>query len=419
MKVKISPSLIDGKLTAPSSNSYTQSAMACALFAKGSSVIKNVTWTNEAITALSIVQNFGADVNIVNNCLKAEGGKPIYSDQINCGESGSCFDMFSPVAALQDKPITVNASDNILKQHAIFIEKKLRKAGVMCTTNNGNNTVIIHGPIKGGHLKPGLPYNSHFVTGLLISLPLLSDDSVIELESPAGKHDIDITLNVMQKFGVYVDNNSYLRFTISGKQCYKPAEIDIEGDWNSACFLLTGAAIAGKMKIKNLHSDSYQPDKAITSVLEKAGARVKSVSDTVICKHNMLKSFVFDATQYPGLVYPLVALAARCNGKSILSVRQNITDNENNNLDILIREYLKMGVNIYMEKETLIIEPGVLKPVEINPENDHRIAMAAAVTYLGTNKTVTINKAECVNKSYPGFWEELKCMGVHAEIINE
>ncbi len=419
MRVTIRPSLIDGKLTAPSSKSVAQRAIACAMLAKGTSILKNVTWSTDVTSALSVVQNLGANVEIVNDSLKIDGSNAIYSDQLNCGESGLCIRMFSPIAALYDRQFTLNASGSLLNRRVIMIEDVFEKMGVTCTTNQGKPPIIIHGPMKGGHIKVDGSLSSQFITGLLIALPLLPGDSVLEVESLVSKQYIDITLDIMQKFGVNAENKEYSHFVIPGKQSYKPAELSIEGDWSSAAFLLIGAAITGKMKIKNLRPDSFQPDKQITDVLLKAGAIVKIKHDTVVCKHRTLKGFAFDATQCPDLFPPLVALAARCKGKSIITGTHRLINKESNRRDVLIREFSKMGVEISHTDNSLTIEPGDLKSVEINPENDHRIAMAAAVTYLGTNETVTIHHAECVNKSYPGFWEELRCMGVHTEIINE
>ena len=417
MRVIIKPSLIDGKLTAPSSKSVAQRAMACSLLASGTSILKNVTWSADVTSALSIIQNLGANVNIYNDSLKIEGGRSIFSDQLNCGESGLCIRMFSPIAALYSRQLTLTGSGSLLNRPVQMIAESLQKIGVNCTTTQGKPPVVIQGPMNGGNIKVDGSQSSQFTTGLLISLPLLSVDSVLEVENLVSKQYVDITIDVMRKFGVNVENRNYTQFKISGNQSYKSTVISIEGDWSSAGFLLVGAAIAGKMKIEKIFSDSFQPDKVITEVLKNAGASVKIKADSVVCKHRSLKGFNFDATDCPDLFPPLVALAARCKGQSIISGTHRLISKESNRKEVLIREFSKMGVNISSYEDDLVIEAGKLKTVEINPENDHRIAMAAAITFLGSDEEVTILQAECVNKSYPGFWEELKCMGVHVENI--
>jgi 3-phosphoshikimate 1-carboxyvinyltransferase len=271
--------------------------------------------------------------------------------------------------------------------------------------------------MHGGLVKVNGSVSSQFVTGLLLALPVLKENSVIEVDSLASRHYIDITLSVMNQFGVNAENYDYKRFEISGGQSYKCTELNVEGDWSGSSFLLVAAAIAGKVKIKNLNSDSLQPDKAILKVLEQCGANIKIKDHEIVCKHKSLNAFEYDATNSPDLFPPLVALASKCKGKSRIIGTHRLIYKESNRLDTLIREFSKMGVLISSEGNSLVVESGSLKSVEINPENDHRIAMAAAITYLGSNQMPTINQAECVNKSFPGFWEEIKCLGVKSEMI--
>ena len=419
MKVIIKPSLIDGKLSAPSSKSVAQRAIACASLANGTSILKNITWSGDVTSALSISENMGNHADIENDSLKITGSNKIISDPWDCGESGLCIRMFSPIAALFEKQITLNASGSLLNRPVKMIEDAFQNMGVKCNTMQGKPPVMVQGPLKGGHFKIDGSESSQLVTGLLIALPLLENDSILEVDSLVSKEYIDITVDVMKKFGVQIENQNYSRFLIPGKQSYKPAEISIEGDWSSASYLLVAAAIAGKMKIEKMFSQSFQPDRKIVDVLLDAGANVKVKSNSVICKHKKLNGFVFNATDCPDLFPSLVALAARSKERSVITGTHRLLNKESNRKDILIREFSKMGVNITLDADSLVIRPGKIVSAVINPENDHRIAMATAVAYLGTNETVTILQAECVNKSYPGFWEELKCMGVHVEIIHE
>jgi 3-phosphoshikimate 1-carboxyvinyltransferase len=419
MKVIISPSQIDGKITAPSSKSIAQRAIAISLLAKGTSSLKNITWASDTLAALSIVQNLGASAEIINDILNIKGGNNIESNILECGESGLCMRMFAPIAALYETQLTLNASGSLLNRPIVMIEDALNKLGVNCISNNGKPPLKIHGPIKNGNIKVDGSISSQLITGLLISLPTLKSNSILEVDNLVSKHYVDVTLSVMKLFGVIVENKNYKQFVITGNQNYKPTELFIEGDWSGSSFLLVAAAISGKIKINNLFSDSFQPDKSIIEVLKLAGAKVSISNDDITCKHNSLKSFNFDATDCPDLFPPLVALASNCKGKSIITGVNRLIHKESNRLEVLIREFSKMGIKISQNNNSLEIEPGHLNSVEINPENDHRIAMAAAIAYLGSNEKVIIHQAECVNKSYPGFWEEIKCMGINTEVIND
>ncbi|MBI5538484.1 MAG: 3-phosphoshikimate 1-carboxyvinyltransferase [Bacteroidia bacterium] len=418
MKIIIHPSKIDGKLSAPTSKSVAQRAIAIASITKGASFIKNITWSDDVIAALSIAESLGSQIKVTQDSLKVEGGNDIESDTLNCNESGLCMRMFAPIAALFEKQLTLIASGSLLLRPAGMIEEALNKLGVSCTTNNGKPPIKITGPIKTGNINIDASISSQLITGLLISLPTINNDSFLEVDNLVSKQYVDVTLSVMNSFGVSIKNNNYKQFVIKGNQTYKPAEINIEGDWSSSSFLLVAAAISGKITITNLSLNSFQPDKNIIDVLEQTGAKIKFNNNTFTCKHSQLKAFNFDATDCPDLFPPLVALASNCNGKSTITGINRLIHKESNRLEVLIREFSKMGVKISQKNNSLEIERGKLISTEINPENDHRIAMAAAIAYLGSNEIITINQAECVRKSYPGFWEEIKCMGIKAEVVN-
>lgn len=417
MKIIVKPSQIDGKLTAPSSKSVAQRAIAIAMLTKGTSSIKNTTWANDVISALSVAQSLGAKAEITKDSLIIEGGNNIESNILNCGESGLCIRMFSPIAALFNNELNLTATGSLLLRPVNMVEDALKKMGVKCISNNGKPPLTIEGPVKTGNIKIDGSISSQLITGLLISLPTVNSDSVLEVDNLASKHYVDITLSVMKSFGVYAENNNYKQFVIKGNQTYKPTEYSIEGDWSSSSFLLVAAAISGKIKITNLFSNSFQPDKSIIEVLKLVGAKVSIKKDYITCKHSSLKSFNFDATDCPDLFPPLVALASNCKGKSTITGIHRLIYKESNRLEVLIREFSKMGIKIIQNNNSLEIEPRNLISTEINPENDHRIAMAAAIAYLGSAEKVIIHNAECVSKSYPGFWEEIKCMGVKTEVI--
>lgn len=411
MKVVIYSTFIDGAIISPSSKSFAQRAIAVASLADGCSIIRNVTWCGDVMSALNAAGALGASYGIENGNLLIYGKAEPVSGTIDCGESGLSIRMFAPIAALNNEQFIITGTGTLLKRPVHILEEPLKLLGVEITTNNGYPPVKIKGPLKNKNITVDGSVSSQVLTGLLIAMPLVQGNSEIKTKSLASKNYIDITLSVMKTFGVSVDNNGYDSFLIEGGQKYKPAEIEIEGDWSSAAFILTAAALSGKVKIKKLSVNSLQPDKIIFNILQQSGATVKAVDNNVTCKQKQLKAFTFDACNCPDLFPPLTALACRCNGRSRIHGVQRLVYKESNRLEVLIREFSKTGSRLFCEDNTLVIEPGELQPAEIFPENDHRIAMAAAVLYCGSDKIVVINQAECVNKSYPGFWEDLKCLG--------
>ena len=417
MKVRIIPSLIDGSLRAPTSKSVAQLAIAAASLSQSESIIKNITWSNNVYAAISVAESLGSICTILENKLKIFGGKGTRTNAMNCGDSALCMRMFAPIAALNKNEIKIFANESLSKRPTGMLEEALKQAGAVCTTQNGFPPVTVKGPMKGGIINVDGSVSSQVLTGLLIALPLLQEQSTLHVNSLVNKEYIDITLSLMNSFGVCVENHDYKQFVIPGNQSYKPTKYTVEGDWSGSSFLMVGAAIAGKVKIINLSIQSFQPDKKIVDVLKMVGASIKIKENEIVCKHKSLHAFSFDATDCPDLFPSLIALAARCKGKSRIIGTHRLLYKESNRLEILIREFSKMGVLIKNEENSLIVESGQLRSVEIFPENDHRIAMATAITYLGSNQAPIIHQAECVNKSFPGFWDEIKCLGIQTEIM--
>jgi len=416
MVVQVNYSVIEGKINAPTSKSVAQRAVAMALLCDGTSILENVTFCNDVYAAINIAENLGARIEVKDITLKIEGGLKYKTKDIFCGDSALCLRMFAPIAALLNKEIILSGSENLNKRPISVIEKPLSELMVTCNTNNGFAPVMLKGPLVSKNISIDGSITSQFLTGLLISLSFVANNCVLFVDNLVSKKYIDITINLLEKFGIRIINNNYKEFTISGNQKFKSTKINIEGDWSSCSFLLVAAAINGKVKINNLNSNSFQPDKAILEILKKTGASVKINDSKIVCKKSNLIGFEFDATDTPDLFPPLVSLAVNCKGISKIKGTHRLLYKESNRLNILIREFTKAGVKIYCSNNELVIEPSVLISNIFEPENDHRIAMAIAVAYVQSQSTCTINQAECVNKSYPGFWEHLKCLGANIKI---
>ncbi|HOL06160.1 MAG TPA: 3-phosphoshikimate 1-carboxyvinyltransferase [Syntrophorhabdaceae bacterium] len=410
----IRPSKVNGIVSAPSSKSAMIRAVALSLLTDGITTIKNPSYCNDSLSALDIACALGARILEKNTeYIKIAGNQhfskmPVKDFILNCGESGLCIRMFSPIVGLLDREITLKG-EGTLSQRPVNMVEDLKRLGAYCVTNNGFPPVTIKGPISSGRYKINGSESSQFLTGLMIALPLCSGDSEIYVFDLKSKPYVKMTLEMMKIFGVDCSFNETLdRFFIKGDQRYRPAECILEGDWSGAAFMLVAGAIAGSITVTGLNIHSRQADRIILDVLEMAGASINVEADRITVTKHHLRAFELDAEDCPDVVPPAVALAAHCKGKTILSGIERLRIKESNRLDALIKEFSKMGIKIYMEKERLVIEGGRLKGAVIDPHNDHRIAMSCAVCGLAGEVDIVIENPECVAKSYPLFFQHLE-----------
>jgi 3-phosphoshikimate 1-carboxyvinyltransferase len=193
----------------------------------------------------------------------------------------------------------------------------------------------------------------------------------------------------------------------------------VEGDWSGGAFLLVAGAVAGGITVKGLDVFSTQADKAILKTLMDCGANISIETEQIVVSPagvRGLQPFHFNATDCPDLFPPLVALAAYCNGTSVIEGVSRLAHKESNRGLTLQQEFKKMGAEIKLQDDLMIIEGGGgLKGAKIHSHHDHRIAMACAVAALKAAGETIIEGAEAINKSYPGFFEDLKSL--HADLF--
>lgn len=412
MKAIVKYSEVKGVVQAPPSKSLMQRAVALSLLSNKTTRITNSGYCIDSLSAIKIAENMGAEITIDNNAIVIKGKLKLKSNIIDCRESGLCMRMFSVIASLFSSPITITGNGSLLERPVNMIETPLKELGVKCTTNNGFLPIIVCGPIKAGTTTVDGSISSQFITGLLITLPLLNGDSEIILNNATSKPYIDLTIQSIKDFGVDIENNNYQSFKIKGNQKYCRKVYNIEGDWSSASFLFVAGAIAGKVNITGLNINSKQADIKILEVLQKAGADVIINKNDIEVKKNKLTQFGFNATECPDLIPPIIALAANCKGKSVIKGATRLIHKESNRAEILKEVFAKLGIKIIIQDDLLIVTGGEIKSSKINPHNDHRIAMAATIAAITSKEPVIINDIECINKSYPDFFNDIQKIGI-------
>ncbi len=420
MRAEIKQSIPGGCIQPPASKSSMQRALAAALLCKGSSTIINPSDSEDSIAAIGMVECLGAHIARDNAGLIIKGGLNPVCTSLNCGEAGLAVRMFSAIAALTKNEITIEGKGTILTRPMGMLINGLQLLGVHVESIDEKLPLKIRGPIHGGKVSIDGSVSSQFISGLLMALPLVEKDSILLVDSLKSKPYIDLTIDVLKKFGIEIANNNYKEFKIRGRQEYVPASYRVEEDWSGIAFLAVAGAIGGNVRIKGVSSNSVQADIRIVDALRLAGADVSFIGDDLIVKMAELDAFEFDITDCPDLAPPLVALASFCKGKSVLKGSSRLVRKESNRALTLSSEFRKIGVNILVSDDTMEID-GVdaVKGNIIDSHGDHRIAMALAVAATRSAEPIIIEGAESVNKSYPGFFDDLRTLGIVVKTENK
>jgi 3-phosphoshikimate 1-carboxyvinyltransferase len=246
-----------------------------------------------------------------------------------------------------------------------------------------------------------------------MALPRSAKESEVVVKNVTSTPYLQMTLEVLKQFEVKVKHKNFETFNIDAAQTYVPQNIAVPGDWSGAAFLMVAAALCAdgsEVVINNLSTTITQADAQIVKVLELAGIAVIKTKDSFHIQSATVNAFEFDANQCPDLFPPLAALAAFANSVSTIYGIKRLVHKESNRAKVLQEEFAKANIRITLRDDEMKIYPSAIRPAIINAHNDHRIAMAAAILGLAGAK-MTIKGAECVAKSYPHFFEDIKSLG--------
>lgn len=400
---------VAGKITPPCSKSYAQRALAAALLAEGESTLRNIEFCKDTQSALGCIESLGARVcREDEHTLRITGGMSPQGDTLSVGESGLSARLFTPIASLCDRPITVAGEGTLLHRPMDMMIAPLRRLGVDVRDGGGRLPIEVCGPMRGGEIVVDGSVSSQFITGLLLALPLAEEDTTLHVERAVSRPYLDMTVDTAQRFGVRILHNDYSEFFIEGGQRYAPADFAIEGDWSAAAIMLVAGAVAGEVTLDNLSLLSKQADVAVCDALVRAGASVVSDERSITVARRPLSAFEFDATDCPDLFPALVALAAAAEGESIIVGTSRLEHKESSRAEALRSEYAELGIAIDLDGNLMRIRGGEIRSgVTTESYGDHRMAMSLAVSALRCDGAITVRNAECVAKSYPHFFDDL------------
>ena len=414
---------LKGEVCAPPSKAHTQRMLIAAALSHGTSKISGPLVADDTKASLRAVKALGAKVTAAEACWTVEGAQPLKGAQapIDCGESGATLRFMIPVAALAPEPSVFVFGKSLEKRPIEPLLQSLKQLGAEAAFQHLDDkpSIVVQGSgITGGKTNMRGDVSSQFVSGLMFACPMARTDTEITLATPLeSKGYVQMTQAVLAEHCVNVSiPEEFDHICIPANQTYKPCSHRVPGDFSSAAFLLAAAAITrSDVTIKNLDYETVQGDKAVLGILKRMGVNGKVCPDSVEVEGNdgVLGAVDVDARNIPDLVPVCAVLACYAKGTSKIHDAHRLRYKESDRLMSLYLELKKMGARVTMDEDSLTVEgPCVLHGATIDPHNDHRIAMACAVAALGASGETRIQDAECVRKSYPRFFTDLRLLGV-------
>jgi 3-phosphoshikimate 1-carboxyvinyltransferase len=402
----------DCTIFVPGSKSYTHRVLIAAALADGRSRIVNALRSEDTELTIAALRQMGVPIGGTTEEVEVMGLGGSFlptTDPIYLGNSGTSMRLLISMAALGQGDYLFTGSPRMQERPVQALIDSLAQIDVpVCAINNDGcpPLIITGGIVEGGEVAIDCSVSSQFLSSLLLMAPLTRKGLSVDVsKGPVSKPYIDLTIDIMQKFGVRVDREGYERFRVTGKQHYLSGTYSVEPDVSNASYFWAAGAISGQaVKVHGVRDDSLQGDTHILHLFEEMGCQVTKETDGITVRGGELKPIETDMGDMPDMVPTMAVVAAYAEGTSCIRNVSHLKAKECDRLAAVINELNAMGINAYSSGENLCIQGGQPAAAEIETYNDHRIAMSFAVAGLRAPGTRIRNPA-CVEKSFPSFWQ--------------
>ncbi len=419
MNLVVRKNELHGSISVPGSKSHTIRAVAIASMAEGTSRIRSPLLSEDTLSAVNAARQFGAVVERGDDSvwsIRGVGGR-IHTPKgiVDMRNSGTSIKIFAALASLSASAITFDGDESLRSRPMGPLLDALEQRGVKTASKSGKCPFQLTGPLCGGEVTVDCE-SSQFVTAMLMSLPLVEDDSVIHVENINEQPYLEITLKWLDKTGIRFKREEDLtRFEIPGKQRYRAFDLPMPADFSTAAFPLVAAAVTGsELEIENLDFSDTQGDKAVFAHLETMGMEIiRTGTITRLKPHGRLHAAELDLNATPDALPALSVAAAYAEGTTVLKNVAQARIKETDRIACMTKELRKMGAQIEEFEDGMSITGGTLTGTALQSYKDHRIAMALAVAGLGAEGETIIRGAECAAVTYPGFIRDFNRLGAN------
>jgi len=408
---------VNGTVNLPGSKSLSNRALLLAALANGETTIKNLLDSDDIRHMLNALKSLNISFTLNEDrteCVLQGNGGPLNFDgaiELFLGNAGTAMRPLCAALCLGQGEFTLTGEPRMSERPIDSLIDALKDMGCTISYHDfpGFPPITIKGTgLKGGLVKIDGTVSSQFLTAFLMAAPLADDDIEIEIVGElVSKPYIEITLDLMAKFGVTVSHQNLQRFSIKGRQTYQsPGIVHVEGDASSASYFLAAGAIkGGTVTVTGVGSDSVQGDKHFADVLEAMGAKITWAPHSITVTSNGLTGVDLDMNHIPDAAMTIATTALFAKGSTSIRNIYNWRVKETDRLFAMATELRKVGAVVEEGHDYITITPPAsLKHATIDTYNDHRIAMCFSLVAL-SDTPVTINDPGCTAKTFPNYFE--------------
>ncbi len=416
MEVKITPTRLCGTIEAPPSKSYLHRLIIAAFLSGGEVKIKTGELSEDAFATIGAVKSLGATVTTGEGYIEVKRNadfKPQSPVTVFCGESGSTLRFLLPVAAALGIPATFKGKGRLLSRPTDALLTCMNSCGKVAEGLN------VTGKLKANDYVLDGSISSQYITGMLFALSFLGGGSLKILGEEVSRGYVDITLEVLEKFGVNTEKNGDTFYIKSGFSV-KGGEFAPEGDWSGAAFMLSLGAVTGDVTVTGLSFPSGQGDVEILKILKAFGAETEASAHGVRVKAKALSGITVDLENIPDLAQTVAAVAAFAKGKTTLQSADRLRLKESDRIEAIIKTLGAAGIKAEYSigrGGTITVYGGSPVGARFSGGGDHRTVMSAAVLAAGAEGVSEICGAEAAAKSYPEFFNDMKRLGGKADVL--
>lgn len=420
MKVKVTPSKVHGNVKIPASKSMAHRALICASLSDGTSIVSNVTNSKDIEATVGCMKALGAIIKQIDETTYEVTGTNLFKQEgnitCNANESGSTLRFLIPLAACTSAKVKFLGQGRLLQRPMDVYENEFKKQNI--EFNQSDKEIIVSGNLKAKDYVVQGDISSQFITGFMFVLPLLNQDSTLTITEPyESKSYVNLTIQMLAKFGIEIIETSSNSYLIKGNQHYKAQDVSVEGDFSQLAFFAVLGTLNNTLSCSNMDMSSKQGDKAILDCIPS----FTSDKDTITFTKKQPAPQTIDLSNCPDLGPILCVLASFTNGETNIVNAARLRMKESDRIEAMETELKKWGVDITSTFDSIQIHGKEHyksnNTVEIFGHNDHRIVMAMTVFGLCAGSECIIDDAQAITKSYPTFFEDIQSLGGKVEIL--
>lgn len=408
---------VEGEINLPGSKSLSNRALLLAALAPGQTTLLNLLRSEDTQRMVEALTQLGVSLTMNDDWSRCvvSGHDGLFQapneHKFFLGNAGTAIRPLTSILAMMQGNFIVDGDQYMRERPINHLVEALKQLGASIEYLGEENCPplrVIGGSIRGGKVEIKGDISSQYLTSLLLALPLAPKDSEVSvIGEQVSKPYLDLTLDIMSKFGVNARHENHQYFTIPGGQSYQsPGTYLIEGDASSASYFFAAAAIAGgTVRVNGIGSNSVQGDIEFLDAIEAMGAVVSRQSDSVEVSGGALKGIDMDLNHIPDAAMTIAAMALFAEGTTIIRNIYNWRVKETDRMFAMATELRKLGATVEAGHDYIVIEPPEkIQSASIDTYGDHRIAMCFSLASL-SDAEVTINNPEVTAKTFPDYFD--------------